>query len=100
MPRAADPATTYAIVVGIEKYAGGKDWNLNGPASDACRMALWLRKNGVPADRIAFHLSPLDPEPVAPGPAIIDPNRLETREDLIARCVASGLRVRDAGRDT
>jgi hypothetical protein len=51
---------TYALVVGIEKYAAGPDWNLNGPASDACRFTDWLLARGIPAENIALFLSPLE----------------------------------------
>jgi hypothetical protein len=45
-----DPAATYAVVVGIERYDAG--WPLNGPARDAMRIAAWLRAAGVPANQI------------------------------------------------
>src|SRR5205809_330141 len=49
---------TYALVVGIEKYALGDD--LDGPAHDARRFADWLVARGVPHENIALLLSPLD----------------------------------------
>jgi hypothetical protein len=54
------PNRTYAIVVGIEQYAAGPDWNLDGPAHDARRFSDWLRDRGVPAEQIALFLAPLD----------------------------------------
>jgi hypothetical protein len=47
----------HAVVVGIEEYGG--PWALDGPARDAVGFARWLRKKGVPADRIVLFLSPL-----------------------------------------
>jgi len=51
---------TYALVVGIEKYAAGQEWNLNGPARDACRFTDWLRRRGVPDVNISLFLAPLE----------------------------------------
>ena len=50
---------TEAIVVGIETYAVGTSWNLDGPAGDACRFAKWLQVKGVPTERITLLVSPL-----------------------------------------
>src|SRR5262245_40453518 len=50
---------TFAVLVGVESYAAGGEWNLDGPASDACRFAKWLRERGTPKDRILLFLSPL-----------------------------------------
>jgi len=59
MPEPVSPARTHAVVVGVEQYAAGSKWDLDGPASDACRIAGWLRDRGVPAEQISLHLSPL-----------------------------------------
>jgi hypothetical protein len=55
-----DPAKTYALVVGIERYAAGDSWDLNGPAHDACRFTQWLHSHHVPAENISLFLSPLE----------------------------------------
>jgi len=55
-----EPEKTWAVVAGVEKYAGGWEWNLNGPVNDACRFVRWLRDRGVPAGQIKLLLSPLD----------------------------------------
>jgi uncharacterized caspase-like protein len=60
MPTPARPEKTYALLVGIERYKAGKDWDLDGPASDARRFAAWLRKSGVPAANITALISPLE----------------------------------------
>jgi hypothetical protein len=54
------PENVYALVVGIEKYKGGSDWDLNGPAKDALKFASWLLDLGVKPDHIQLFLSPLD----------------------------------------
>jgi hypothetical protein len=50
---------TEAIIVGVESYTVGANWNLDGPASDACRFARWLLAKGVPSERITLLVSPL-----------------------------------------
>lgn len=52
--------TTQALLVGIEKYEAGKEWNLNGPAIDVQRMAKWLYDQNVLPENIKIFLSPLD----------------------------------------
>jgi vWA-MoxR associated protein C-terminal domain/Caspase domain len=56
----ADPNRTFALVVGIESYAIGESWNLDGPAADAARFVNWLRARSVPAANIWLHASPLN----------------------------------------
>ena len=55
-----DPSTTYALLVGIEKYDAGSAWDLNGPANNVYKFAKWLRDNKVPTENISILLSPLD----------------------------------------
>src|SRR6266404_4710789 len=54
-----DPASTIAIVVGVEKYDAGDNWNLDGPATDALRFTEWLIKQKVPPQNILAFVSPL-----------------------------------------
>ncbi|MFG2429772.1 caspase family protein [Streptomyces sp. NPDC048590] len=56
---AVRPDQMFALVVGIERYAAGEDWDLPGPARDALRFCDWLRARGVPESNIQLHLSPL-----------------------------------------
>ena len=56
----SEPTTTKALLVGIEKYEAGDNWNLNGPAHDVIRMAKWLRDQNVPSENLTIFLSPLD----------------------------------------
>lgn len=53
------PAGTRAVVVGVEEYAAGGSWRLDGPALDACRFVEWLIGRGVPAGNISLLISPL-----------------------------------------
>ncbi|MFB7364061.1 effector-associated domain 2-containing protein [Streptomyces hydrogenans] len=73
----ARPGRTHALVVGVERYAAGPAWDLPGPAADARRFTAWLRRRGVPADRIALLLAPL---PGAGGPATDVPEGPAGRE--------------------
>jgi hypothetical protein len=59
--RTADPARTHAVLVGIEKYEAGGDWNrLSGPVRDVLAFHEWLLSRNVPADQIMTLVSPLD----------------------------------------
>lgn len=49
----------YALVVGIEKYRAGSDWDLNGPVKDALQFANWLLARDVKPEQIQLFLSPL-----------------------------------------
>ena len=83
----ASPQRTYALVVGIERYDAGSDWNLDGPAKDAVRFTSWLADRGVPADQMLIFLSPLalDEElPLPPG-VTVSPARREPVTDAITR---------------
>ncbi|MEU5718688.1 caspase family protein [Streptomyces sp. NPDC020403] len=53
------PDRVAALVVGIEQYAAGPDWDLPGPARDALRFRDWLLARGVPGAGIQLHLAPL-----------------------------------------
>lgn len=50
------PAETFAVLVGVERYAGGLP-QLDGPANDAARFAEWLRSQDVPAQNIFTFVS-------------------------------------------
>ncbi len=76
-----DPAATFAVVVGIERYDAG--WSLDGAANDALRAARWLRESGVPADRVRLAIDPLP----------------DNRDRVRREADELGLTVREAGRD-
>ena len=54
------PEQTHAVVVGIERYEAGDNWDLDGAASSALRIIRWLRERHVPVGNITTLLSPLD----------------------------------------
>jgi hypothetical protein len=54
------PERTYAVVVGIERYEAGDNWDLDGSAHSALRIIRWLRERQVPIGNITALLSPLD----------------------------------------
>lgn len=47
-----------AIVVGIDHYEYGDQWDLNGPTRDALNTVQWLFEQGVPEKNIALFLAP------------------------------------------
>ena len=55
-----NPEETYALVVGIEKYQAGSDWNLNGPAKDAINFADFLVNRKIKPENIHLFVSPLN----------------------------------------
>lgn len=57
-PKAASPAKTYALVVGIQEYPDWPELKIPGAVGDACAVALWLRRRGVPPRQIRLFLSP------------------------------------------
>lgn len=57
---ATNPANVYAVVVGIEKYQAGSDYDLDGPAKDALDFCNWLLDHEVDPEHIYLFLSPLD----------------------------------------
>jgi hypothetical protein len=58
--KSAKPEHTYALIVGIERYAAGPQWDLNGPLNDALAIRKWLLGSGVPAGQIHLHVSALE----------------------------------------
>lgn len=50
---------TTAIVVGIERYAAGITWDLNGPASDALRIITYLNESGILQKNITAYVTAL-----------------------------------------
>ncbi|MFE9792278.1 caspase family protein [Streptomyces goshikiensis] len=66
---APSPARTFALVVGIERYAAGPSWDLPGPANDALRFRSWLLRSGVPERNVLLCLDPLADRGVPHHPA-------------------------------
>ena len=46
--------------MGIERYAAGAQWDLDGPLKDALEIRCWLLSCGVPAQQIHLHVAPLE----------------------------------------
>ncbi|MFF4922402.1 hypothetical protein ACFY4B_17625 [Kitasatospora sp. NPDC001261] len=85
------PERVFALVVGIESYRVGTDWDLRGPARDAVRVAQWLSgPAGVPEANIRLFLSPL---PVPPQGHL--PEQPDTSA-LPAHRPATGADIEDA----
>ncbi|MFD4130847.1 caspase family protein [Streptomyces goshikiensis] len=63
------PARTFALIVGIERYAAGPSWDLPGPANDALRFRSWLLRAGVPERNVMLCLDPLADRDVPYHPA-------------------------------
>ncbi|MCJ1680094.1 caspase family protein [Streptomyces sp. APSN-46.1] len=63
------PERSFALIVGIERYAAGAAWDLPGPANDALRFRAWLLRNGMPEGNILLCLDPLADPGVPYGPA-------------------------------
>lgn len=55
-----DPRRTVALLVGIEEYAAGERYRLDGPVNDVLRVASWLQDQGVPAENLLYRLNPLE----------------------------------------
>jgi len=85
-----DPASTFAIVVGVEKYGAGDKWNLDGPAADALRFTDCLIDRKVPPQNIRAFVSPLQPVTLPGGVQV----KLATR-DNINEAIRTALAVRD-----
>ncbi|MER5262751.1 hypothetical protein ABTZ99_11835 [Actinosynnema sp. NPDC002837] len=87
----ASPERTIAIVVGIEEYAAGGRWRLDGPVPDACRFTAWLLSRGVPPSNITLLTAPLEQnrhlveEHRAGGVDVVDARAETVRERLITR---------------
>jgi vWA-MoxR associated protein C-terminal domain/Caspase domain len=88
-------ARTYAVIVGIERYEAGNNWDLDGAADSALRILGWLRRCEVPAANITVLLSPLDSNrskvehsladlglPAEPMPATVEKIRQVVTEQL------------------
>jgi hypothetical protein len=48
----ADPNKTYVVLVGVDKYGYGTDWDLSQAKTDIKNLALWFRGRHVPAANI------------------------------------------------
>lgn len=81
----AEPSTTYAILAGVEVYEGGGEWELNGPAMNAMRLAMWLIDMQVPAENIKLFAN------FSTAPALQTPQGESTRTALITALAQRGV---------
>ncbi|MFJ4534363.1 SUMF1/EgtB/PvdO family nonheme iron enzyme [Streptomyces tibetensis] len=54
-----------ALVVGVETYSAGEEWELVGPAADALRFTDWLLGMGMPAAHISLFANSTAPSALA-----------------------------------
>lgn len=88
----ADPARTHALLVGIEIYAAGANWNLDGPALDVLAVHEWLTSHDVPAAQIRTFVSALPANQVRLDNADI---RYRTASSNLVRAALSDLKKED-----
>ena len=95
----AEPSTTQAILVGIEKYADSSSIpDLNGPVNDVYQFCQWLRDRNVPPENISVFLSPLDCNVgiVDKITNLIDSKPLEANKDIVNKALREDAREKTA----
>jgi hypothetical protein len=95
----AEPSTTQAILVGIEKYADSSSIpDLNGPVNDVYQFCQWLRDRNVPPENISVFLSPLDRNVgiVDKITNLIDSKPLEANKDIVNKALREDARKKTA----
>jgi hypothetical protein len=95
----AEPSTTQAILVGIEKYADSSSIpDLNGPVNDVYQFCQWLRDRNVPPENISVFLSPLDRNVgiVDKITNLIDSKPLEANKDIVNKALREEARKKTA----
>lgn len=95
----AEPSTTQAILVGIEKYADSKIPDLNGPVNDVYQFCQWLRDRNVPPENISVFLAPLDRNVGIADKItdLINSKPLEASKDIVNKALREGARKKTAG---
>lgn len=95
----AEPSTTQAILVGIEKYADSRSIpDLNGPVNDVYRFCQWLRDRNVPPENISVFLAPLHRNVgiVDKITNLIDSKPLEANKDIVDNALREDAREKTA----
>ena len=95
----AEPSTTQAILVGIEKYADSNAIpDLNGPVNDVYQFCQWLRDRNVPPENISVFLAPLDRNVgiVDKITNLIDSKPLEANKDIVNKALREDAREKTA----
>ncbi|MFB7325628.1 caspase family protein [Streptomyces sp. NPDC056190] len=86
--RGVDPARVHALIVGVETYAAGHQWDLPGPARDALAFHRLLLAAGVPEANLRLHLAPLPP--FRPGTAFAPADHAILRSALVNELPPAG----------
>jgi hypothetical protein len=90
MPVVAQPKHTYAVIVGINRYALGPGYDLDGPVEGACRFADWLHvQRTVPGDQIFLFLSPAPQDPAAVPSGITVSQATHHLHDFVTETLAN-----------
>ena len=95
----AEPSTTQAILVGIEKYADSNAIpDLNGPVNDVYQFCQWLRYRNVPPENISVFASPLDRNTgiVDEITSLINSKPLEATKDIVNKALREEARKKTA----
>ena len=95
----AEPSTTQAILVGIERYADSNAIpDLNGPVNDVYRFCQWLRYRNVPPENISVFASPLDRNTgiVDEITSLINSKPLEATKDIVNKALREEARKKTA----
>ena len=95
----AEPSTTQAILVGIERYADSNAIpDLNGPVNDVYRFCQWLRYRNVPPENISVFASSLDRNVgiVDKITNLIDSKPLEASKDIVNKALREEARKKTA----
>lgn len=95
----AEPSTTQAILVGIEKYADSSSIpDLNGPVNDVYQFCQWLRDRNVPPENISVFLAPLDRNVGIADKItnLIDSKPLEANKDIVNKALREEARKKTA----
>lgn len=95
----AEPSTTQAILVGIERYADSNAIpDLNGPVNDVYQFCQWLRDRNVPPENISVFASPLDRNTgiVDEITSLINSKPLEATKDIVNKALREEARKKTA----
>lgn len=95
----AEPSTTQAILVGIERYADSNAIpDLNGPVNDVYRFCQWLRYRNVPPENISVFASSLDRNTgiVDEITSLINSKPLEATKDIVNKALREEARKKTA----
>lgn len=86
-----DPARTLVLLVAVERYEAGPEWDLDGPVSDAIKLARWVLEQGVPRANVRCLMSPLPRNQIAIDDLglEVEPAQLAMVNDVVTRYLAT-----------